>query len=133
MSEEDIGKIAIITPFGLFEYLFMPFGLRNSTTTFQCFMDNIFMDINSIFVYIDDILVSSETQTQHYEDLQAVLSILAENNRQISLDKCEFFKDNINFLGYNISFKGLIPTKQKLHQIQESPEPKVLVQISWIS
>lgn len=73
MSDEDIEKITIITPFGLSEYLFMPFGLHNNSATFQHFMDN-------IFVYIDDILVSSETQTQHYEHLKTVLSVLAENN-----------------------------------------------------
>lgn len=58
MSDEDSKKTAVITAFDLFEYLFMPFSLRNNSATFQRFMDNIFMGIDYIFVYIDDILVS---------------------------------------------------------------------------
>ena len=64
----------------IFEYLFMPFGLRNSKSTFQRFMNNMFMDMSHIFVYIDDILVFSESVEQHYKDLKKVLLILKVNN-----------------------------------------------------
>ena len=74
------------------------------------------------FVYIDDILVFSESKEQHHRDLKKVLSILEENNLQISIDKYQFFKDNINFLGYNVSPEGLKPTSQKVEDIRNFPE-----------
>ena len=123
IQKADIEKSAVITPFGLFEYLFMPFGLRNSSSTFQRFMDSIFMDVGCVFVYIDDILVFSESEEQHHSDLEKVLSLLEENNLKISIDKCQFYKSNIEFLGYNASAEGLKPTAQKVKDIKNFPEP----------
>ena len=59
MAEEDVCKTAIITPFGLFEFLRMPFGLKNAAQAFQRLMDSTFGDISYAFVYLDDILVAS--------------------------------------------------------------------------
>ena len=122
MNKADIEKFTVITPFGLFEYLFIPFGLRNSISIFQRFMDNILMDVNCIFVYMDDILVFSKFG-QHYKDLKKVLSIFKENNHQILVDKCQFYKDTINFLGDNVSTEWLKPTTQKIEGIKIFPEP----------
>ena len=55
----DIHKTAVITPFGLFEFLRMPFGLKNAAQTFQRFIDSILQDLDFLFVYLDDILVAS--------------------------------------------------------------------------
>lgn len=62
-------------------------------------MDSIFLQVNCIFIYEDDVLVFSETEEQHYEDLTHVLGILQENNLKISSDKFQFFKKEIEFLG----------------------------------
>ena len=55
------------------------------------------MDVDCIFVYIDDILVFSVSEEQHHSDLKKVLSLLEENNLKISIDKCQFYKSNIDF------------------------------------
>ena len=65
MSPDDIPKTAVITPFGLFEYVSMPFGLRNASCTFQRFMDNIFRHIPNVSVYLDDILICTKAQEEH--------------------------------------------------------------------
>ena len=70
IRDEDIEKTTISTPFGLFEYLYMPFGLRNAGATFQRYMDHLFRDISCVFVYMDDLLVYSETEEQHHKDLE---------------------------------------------------------------
>src|SRR5690606_8158567 len=57
VAPEDIPKAAIITPFGLFEWVHMPFGFRNAAQTFQRFMDNLFRDIDFVIIYLDDILI----------------------------------------------------------------------------
>ena len=65
---EDVPKTAIITPFGLFEFLQMPFGLKNASQAFQCLMDSVCQGIEFAYIYIDDILVASrdpEFHTQH--------------------------------------------------------------------
>jgi hypothetical protein len=61
VRQEDIPKTAIITPFGLFEFLRMPFGLRNAGMTFQRMMDQLFFDLPCVFVYLDDLLVASRS------------------------------------------------------------------------
>ena len=77
MAESDICKTAIITPFGLREFLHMPFGLKNAAQTFQRLMDTILRGISCIFIYLDDILVSSSTQTEHADHLCQVFKALS--------------------------------------------------------
>ena len=67
MSEADICKTAIVTPFGLFKFLYMPFGLKNVTETFQCLMDRIFRGLPFFFIYLDDVLVASRNRKLHIE------------------------------------------------------------------
>jgi hypothetical protein len=69
MAAQDIAKTAIITPFGLFEYLFMPFGLRNAAQTFQRFMDSILKHLPFVFCYLDDIIIASHSLEEHIEHL----------------------------------------------------------------
>ena len=69
MHPDDIAKTAIITPFGLFEYLRMPFGLKNAAQAFQRLMDTVLADLPFLFVYLDDILVASPNKTRHMKDL----------------------------------------------------------------
>ena len=120
---DDIEKTAITTPFGLYEYTMMPFGLRNSASTFQRFIDNIFLESKCTFIYLDDILIFSETEDQHKKDLDEVFNLLNLNNLRIALDKCEFFKKEINFLGFKISNKGLTATEEKSSTISNFPKP----------
>lgn len=65
VNPDDIPKTAITTPFGLFKFLFMSFGLRNAAQTFQRFMDEILRGLDWCYVYIDDILVASQSQEDH--------------------------------------------------------------------
>ncbi|KFD45967.1 hypothetical protein M513_13149, partial [Trichuris suis] len=70
VRREDVPKTAIITPFGLFEYLMMPFGLRNAAQTFQRFMDEVTRGLDGCFVYVDDVLLASENEDEHFNLLQ---------------------------------------------------------------
>ena len=84
MAEEDVCKTAIITPFGLFEFLRMPFGLKNAAQAFQRLMDSIFGDIPYAFVYLDDILVASRTRQEHFAQLRQVFALLEENGLAVN-------------------------------------------------
>lgn len=72
----------------MFEFLFLPLGLRNAAATFQRFMDNIFRDLTFVFVYLDDLLIFSRNEQQHYEHLKTVFRILEENHLRLAMEKC---------------------------------------------
>ena len=116
---DDICKTAITTPFGLYHYHTMPFGLRNAAATFQRMMDKIFSMLSCVFTCIDDILVFSDNEKSHLADLEQVFKVLNDNNLKISIAKCVFNVTQLDFLGYSISKCGLKPTQQKLNELEE--------------
>ena len=123
VAESDIPKTAVITPFGLFEYVRMPFGLRNAAQTFQRYMDSIFRGLPFVFVYQDDILISSKDEVEHIEHLKIVLKRLSDHEMHISSEKCVFGVSKINFLGYQLNSEGLKPLTDKVSGIKEYEEP----------
>lgn len=123
MHSDDVAKTAVTTPFGLYEYLSMPFGLRNAASTFQRFMDSLFKDIPFVFVYLDDILIFSSNEQEHLTHLKTVFSILTSHYLRINLHKCEFLKESIVFLGYTLSFDGISIPKSRKQPILEHPVP----------
>ena len=70
VATDNIPKTAIITPFGLFEYVAMPFGLRNAAQLFQRLMDHLFSKFGFVFIYLDDILIASKSWSEHLLHLQ---------------------------------------------------------------
>lgn len=125
----DIEKTAIITPFGLFEYVKMPFGLRNSAQTFQRWMDEICRDLNFVFVYIDDILVASSSEEEHLKHLDILFRRLNDHGIIISPSKCTFGVPELNFLGFHISANGLKPMQSKIQTILDFPKPETVQQL----
>ena len=121
---DDVPKTAITTPFGLFEYKYMPFGLRNAAATFQRAMDKIFSTLLCVFIYLDDILVFSDDLESHLRDLEKVFEILNRYNLKISLHKCVFCVKELDFLGFNVSTAGLKPTENKINELKEFPYPR---------
>ena len=129
VSPKDIPKTAITTPFGLFEYMFMPFGLKNAGCTFQRFMDTILANTPNVFVYLDDILVASETEEEHIKDIHNVLQQLSNHNLRITVEKCEFFKTTLQFLGYEISTNGIRPPKERVDAISNFNLPETSTEV----
>ena len=123
IAEEDVYKTAIITPFGLFEYPRMPFGLRCSSQTFQRLMDEVTAGIDACFPYIDDILIASEDENAHIQHLEDLFRRLNDHGLRINVKKCEFFKDSIEFLGHGITKEGIEPLASKVSVIKDYPEP----------
>ncbi len=90
MHPADISKTAIITPFGLFEYTRMPFGLRNSGQSFQRLMDKVLQGLEGVFCYLHDILVASPSEEAHMTHLRALLQRLQQSGLVLNLQKCQF-------------------------------------------
>lgn len=109
VNPEDIPKTAIITPFGLYEFPVMTFGMRNAAQTFQRYMDKAMRGLPFVFAYIDDLRVASKNLNEHKEHLRIVLERLREYGLQINLNKCEFGKSEILFLGHIFDKDGIRP------------------------
>lgn len=88
VAEEDIANIAITTPFGLFEFTYMTFGLRNAAQTFQRYMVEVLRNLNFCYVYIDDILIASSTEEEHLRHVQEVFGRLNEYGVVLNSAKC---------------------------------------------
>jgi len=129
MAEEDIPKTAIITPFGLFEFLKMPFGLKNAAQTFQRMMDRIFNGVVFVFVYLDDILIFSPNMTQHLKHLRQVLRLLNAHGLVINPAKCVFAAPSVEFLGHQVDANGLVPLTRHVSALQDLPQPKDIPQL----
>jgi Reverse transcriptase (RNA-dependent DNA polymerase) len=99
VAEEDIPKTAVTTPFGLFEFCRMPFGLRIAGQSFQGLMDSVITDQDAAFAYLDDVIVASAPD-QHEQALRGVLEKLQSSGLVLNLEKCEFGKSSVQFLGH---------------------------------
>ena len=124
VHEEDIPKTAIITPFGLYEFLRMPFGLKNAAQSFQRLMDTVCQGLDFIFVYLDDILIASRNREEHKKHLSILFDKLEEYGLVVNPDKCIFGVDQIDFLGHRISEKGITPLPNKVEAIHSFSIPK---------
>ncbi len=123
MNEADIPKAAIITPFGLFEFLFMPFGLTNAGQTFQRLMDSLFRSFPFTFIYLDDIFVCSHSQAKHLGHLETVLANFAANGLHINPAKCHFAQPQVEFLGHLVTANGITPFTSHGQPILAFPAP----------
>ena len=125
MEEGSIEKTAFRTSRGSFEFLVMPFGLTNAPSVFQRLMNKIFKDVLGIFVlvYLDDILVFSSSIEEHWGHLRVVLQKLREAKLHGRLHKCDFLKDKIEYLGFDISSDGMQPSRSKIAAILDWPVP----------
>lgn len=129
LEESDIEKTAIITPFGLYEFLFMTFGLCNAGQTFQRFMHMVLRGLPFVIVYLDDILIFSKSSKEHREHLKIVLQRLRDYGLIINLEKCVFGKSQVKFLGHLINSQGVQPLPEKVEAIRSFPKPKTQKQL----
>ena len=123
MNKDDIAKTAIITPFGLFEFLRMPFGLKNAAQTFQRLMDNVFRDLAFAYIYLDDILVASSSREEHIIHLRQLFERLAQYGLVVNPQKCVFGKSTLNSLGHRVTPMGIQPLQDRVQVIREFPQP----------
>ena len=98
---EDVPKTAVATPFGLFEFVRMPFGLRNAGSSFQRMMDRVVSGLPFAYVYLDDLRVASTDHSTHLLHLQLIFQRLSSFGLVISLEKCQFLVDLFEFLGHH--------------------------------
>ena len=126
VAPEDIPKTAIITPFGLYEFLRMPFGLKNAAQTFQRLMDTVCRGLDEVFVYMDDILVASPEEASHKLHLRQLFERLRDHGLVINVAKCQFGRSAIDFLGHRITPKGATPLPDKVKAVMTFRRPNTI-------
>uniref|UniRef100_A0A8C2C1P2 ribonuclease H n=1 Tax=Cyprinus carpio TaxID=7962 RepID=A0A8C2C1P2_CYPCA len=127
----DEWKTAFSTTSGHYEYLVMPFGLANSPSVFQSFMNDVFRDMLNkwVMVYIDDILIYSNTMEEHVRHVRSVLNRLIQHQLYAKAEKCEFHQTSISFLGYVISQQGVAMEDKKVSAVLEWPLPQTVKEL----
>ncbi|GBM72258.1 Transposon Ty3-I Gag-Pol polyprotein [Araneus ventricosus] len=126
----DVPKTAVINPFGLFEFLFMPFGLCNSAQTIQRFMNEIVGDLDYCFVYLEDILIVPTDESEHLKHLEEIFRRFQKYGLVVKTEKCVFGQLSVKFLGYLISEKGIEPLPDRVKAVDEFQQPKLLMNFS---
>lgn len=126
MDPKDISKTAFNVEGGHYEYVRMPFGLKNAPSTFQRVMDNVLRDLigKICLVYLDDIIIFSTSLQEHIDSLRQVFIRLKSSNLKIQPDKSEFLRKEIAFLGHIVSTDGIKPNPAKIEAIQKFPIPR---------
>ena len=123
LHEFDIPKTAVITPFGLFEFVRMPFGLRNAAQTFQRFVDQVIRGLPFCFAYIYDLLIASPDPATHLKHLHLLFERLAEHGLVIQPSKCKFAVAELDFLGHHVSAQGITPLASNVSEIMDYQQP----------
>ncbi|GBG90553.1 hypothetical protein CBR_g50896 [Chara braunii] len=126
IQPNDRYKTAFKTRHGHFEWVVMPFGLTNAPTTFQAAMTDEFRAMldRFVLVYLDDILVYSRTLEDHLGHLRRVLETLRHAKYKANRDKCEFVRQELEYLGHFVTPEGISPLSDKIQAVQEWSEPR---------
>jgi hypothetical protein len=131
VHEEDRPKTAVFTPLGLKQCRTIPFGLKNAPAVFQRVMEEVLGDILYKFclVYIDDVVIFSETEEQHIEYTRAFLTKMRKYNLRINPKKIQPFQRSIKILGHIVTEGSYAPDPEKIEGIQKCPLPKTVKQL----
>lgn len=132
MEEKSVQYTSFVTPHGQFEYVRMPFGLKNGPSVFQRFITNVFDDLirsRDIVVYMDDILVATTTADAHLVVLSQLFDRLKKYGLEINLKKCHLLQSSIEYLGYLADEKGIRPSGSHCSTIKNYPMPTNLREV----
>ena len=119
---EDIPKTAVTTPFGLYKFVHMPFGLYNAAQSFQCFIDQVLHGLDYSYAYIDDVLITSSTPEEHEKHLHSVVKC-SDHAVNINPVKCQFGASQLQFLGHIVDCHGIHSLEEKVKPFKLSLVP----------
>lgn len=128
VEESDKPKTAFVCPLGFWEFNRKPQGVTNAPSTFQRLMEKCMGDINlkEVLVFLDDLIIFSDTLEEHERRLLNVLSRLKEYGLKLSLEKCKFCQTSVRYLGHIVSERGVETDLEKIQALKTWPSPKNL-------
>lgn len=129
IAEEDIPKTAVVTPFGLFEFTVMTFGLCNAAQTFQRFLDCVLRGLSFCYAFLDDVIVASESKEEHEEHLRQIFQRFKDYGVRINPSKCVFGASEVQYLGYLVTTQGIKPLTDKVDAIRNLKKPETVAEL----
>ena len=131
MYETDQEKTSFVTSQGLFCYKVMPFGLKNAGATYQRLVNHMFRPQigRNVEVYVDDILVKSQDEEIHLEDLQETFDTLRQYNMKLNPSKCAFGVSSGKFLGFMVSYRGIEVNPDEIQAILDIKPPQNIKEV----
>ncbi|GFW76070.1 hypothetical protein TNCV_2057171 [Trichonephila clavipes] len=126
IAECDIPKTAVTTPWGLYEYTHLCFGLVNAPQTFMRFMHEVLRGLPFCFVYLDDILCYSENAEEHRSHLRTIFQRLSSYGLKLNISKCVFGVTELIFLGHLITPDGIKPLPEKVQAVLDYKQPETV-------
>jgi hypothetical protein len=131
IKEEYINKTSFKTRYGHYEFTVVPFGLSNAPVIFMCLMNGVFREYldKFVIVFLDDILIYSNSEEYHEHHLRMVLQVLRENQLYAKLSKCSFYQKQIHYLGHIISKDGIAVDPEKIESIREWAMPRNVTEV----
>jgi hypothetical protein len=131
MADDSIPKTAFICDEGKFEFVRMPFGLKTAPSIFQREMNKILKNARGLFAdaYLDDIIIYSRTWKEHLEHIKFVLERLREAGLTANVEKCDFGKTTIKYLGFLITPEGVSTDPDKTDAVSQYPVPRSAKQV----
>jgi hypothetical protein len=131
MLPEDEYKTAFKTHHGHYQFKVMPFGLTNAPATFQCIMNQVLQPFlrKFVMVFLDDILIYSNSLEEHAQHLQLVLQALLDNQLYLKQSKCSFAQHQLEYLGHIISADGVATDPQKITAMLHWPQPTTMTEL----
>ena len=131
MDEADKAKTAFVTPLGFWEFNRMPQGVTNAPSTFQRLMEKCMGDLHlrEVLVFLDDLIIYSDTLEEHEIRLMRVLNRLKEYGLKLSPAKCKFFQTSVRYLGHVVSENGVETDPEKVNALKTWPIPKNLKEL----
>ena len=140
IAEKDKHKTAFRVNNVLYEWNVMPFGLTNAPPTFQRIMQQIFGDLENVYVYIDDILIATSDLEKHQKLVDEVFARIRKHNLHVRMDKCHLYQKEVQFVGHHLQENGVSADKSYIGKFLELPTPKnkkdlerALGMVQWIS
>ena len=127
MAEENQGKTIFITSQGLYCYKVMPFGLKNTGTTYQRLVNKMFR------VYVDDMLIKSKEESAHLDDLRETFTTLRQYQMKLNPSKCAFGVASGKFLKFMVSQKGIEANPKKVRVIFDMTSPKTVKEVQKLT
>ena len=115
---------AFVTPDGFYQYKVMPFGMTNSGATFQRLMNSVIFELENCDVYVDDLIIYSDTWEQHMKQIRALFDRLMIAKLTVNLVKCEFGRACVTYLGHVVGQGQVKPVNAKVEAIVNFPQPK---------
>ncbi|GFT56041.1 retrovirus-related Pol polyprotein from transposon 17.6 [Trichonephila clavipes] len=126
IAECNIPKTAVTTPWGLYEYTHLCFGLVNEPQTFMRFMHEVLRGLPFCFVYLDDILCYSENAEEHRSHLRTIFQRLSSYGLKLNISKCVFGVTELIFLGHLITPDGIKPLPDKVQAVLDYKQPETV-------